>query len=138
MNDRTIAIVGSRKGINRERVLEFVDHLTEQYIVISGGASGVDTWAIERAKERGLRTRVYPADWKKHGRGAGFHRNKVMVNLADEVAAFWDGESRGTAHTIKTAIEMRRPIVVFSPHGNVIRFVDEDGTVYEHSDNSEG
>lgn len=131
-NDRYIAIVGSREGINRVRVEEFVDRLNpHRTIVVSGGAKGVDSWAVARAKELGIRTRVFPAQWEKHGKQAGFIRNKLIVQHSQDVVAFWDGKSKGTEHTIEYAIEMRKPVAIFSPHGNLVRWVDENGIIWE-------
>lgn len=146
--ERRIAIVGSREGINRERVQEFVGMLDPTTtVVISGGARGVDSWAVEAAKERDIRVRVYPAHWKVHAecncrnksggsicKYAGFRRNKVMIDAADDVVAFWDGKSSGTAHSIEYAIEQRKPVAIFSPHGNLVRFIDDDGTVWEQNE----
>lgn len=117
-----IAIVGSREGIDRNAVEEFINHLDSDHnIVISGGAKGVDSWAAERAEARGIETLVIRPNWKKHGNGAGFRRNKLIVHEADSVVAFWDGESRGTEHTIKTAIEAGKHTAVFSASGVLLR-----------------
>lgn len=44
----------------------------------------------------------YPR-WDLHGKGAGFARNRAICYSADRIVAFWDGESRGTKHTVDTA-----------------------------------
>jgi hypothetical protein len=71
--------------------------------IISGGADGADAMAKRYAHARGWPYREFPADWKKWGKAAGILRNRDIVRHADQVIAFWDGESRGTAHTIETA-----------------------------------
>lgn len=98
-----IAIVGSRNYPDAKRVFEFVHELPPDTVVVSGGAGGVDTWAILQAKRDGLATKVYPADWGKYGMSAGFRRNQTIVDDVDCVVAFWDGVSRGTADTIAKA-----------------------------------
>lgn len=110
-----IAIVGSRDYPDRRAVEAFVAQLPADTIVISGGAPGVDTWADDAAHRRGLITVVFRADWDAHGRSAGFRRNVLIVDEADEVVAFWDGESRGTAHTIGIAHKHGKPVHVFQP-----------------------
>lgn len=45
-----VGVVGSRKGVDRERVQRFLHSLHRKYpdaIVVSGGAKGVDAWAEE-------------------------------------------------------------------------------------------
>jgi hypothetical protein len=65
---------------------------------------------------------VFPADWDKHGKAAGFLRNTTIIENADWVVAFWDGTSRGTSDSIKKAHAAGKPISVFSPTGHVRHF----------------
>lgn len=73
--------------------------------VISGGARGADRLGEEWARRNGIPLQVFPANWKKYGRSAGFERNELMgrKDHADALIALWDGESRGTAHMIECA-----------------------------------
>ena len=71
--------------------------------IVSGGAQGVDRAGEKYAEDTGTPLKVFPADWNKHGRGAGFIRNAQMAEYADALIAIWDGESRGTTHMIETA-----------------------------------
>lgn len=41
--------------------------------------------------------------WKLYGKQAGYLRNEQMAQNADALAAFWNGESRGTKHMIELA-----------------------------------
>ena len=111
---RKVAIVGSRRYADLGAVRTFVETLPLDAVVISGGARGVDTAAVDAAKARGLAVEVFPADWSQ-GLGAGFARNHTIVQAATEVVAFWDGESRGTAHTIRTAQRNGKPVTVITP-----------------------
>jgi len=43
---------------------------------------------------------------------AYFVRNSVMVQRADKLVAFWDGESRGTRMTIKIAEKLKKDIEI--------------------------
>lgn len=114
---RRIAIVGSRTGIDREAVSLFVSRLPVHWIVVSGGARGVDSWAVEAAEERGMETIVIPAEWEKYGKSAGFRRNRQIVEESDSVVAFWDGESNDTYDTMKKAIKAERELLVFNGEG---------------------
>ncbi len=113
-----IAIVGSRTWVEDGRIAQIVSLIQRKHpdaLIISGGARGVDTIAIRVAKRLGLSTKVYPADWDKHGKRAGFLRNQTLVSEADVVIAFWDGESRGTAHSIELAENAGKPCYIYKP-----------------------
>lgn len=66
--------------------------------IISGAARGADTLGARYARERGVPVLEFPADWVRLGKRAGMVRNLQMLDSADAVVAFWDGQSRGTAH----------------------------------------
>lgn len=80
--------------------------------IISGIARGADTLGTRYARERGIQVLEFPADWERLGRRAGMVRNLQMLDAADAVVAFWDGQSRGTAHTIGEAKKRGLPLRV--------------------------
>jgi hypothetical protein len=110
--EKRIAIVGSRTWQRPNKVRDFVDLLPRDTIVVSGGARGVDQIAEQRAKQRGLKVESFPADWKSHGKAAGFMRNSDIVKAADAVVAFWDGKSNGTADTVKKTQAANKPLII--------------------------
>lgn len=115
-----VAIVGSRDFPRLSAVDYRVQMLADQYgrkqlIIISGGARGVDRRAIVAAEQHGVRTEEYEADWTRLGRPAGYVRNQRLVEMADRVIAFWDGESKGTKHTIDLALRLRKSLEVHFP-----------------------
>ena len=71
--------------------------------IISGTATGVDIQGIIYAERNKIPIALYPADWNKFGKGAGFIRNKQMAENADALIAVWNGRSRGTQHMIGEA-----------------------------------
>lgn len=73
---------------------------------MSGGAKGADTLGERYAEEKGFKVKRFPADWNIHGKKAGILRNEEMANYADTCVAFWDSQSKGTAHMIKRATEL--------------------------------
>jgi hypothetical protein len=83
--------------------------------IISGGAGGVDTWARNAAKRFDTPFEEYPADWEHNGKAAGYIRNQEMVLAADKVIAFWDGQSKGTKHTIDLCLKHRTNLEVIFP-----------------------
>jgi SLOG family YspA-like protein len=72
-------------------------------VIITGGASGVDSTATDWAAVNWCQFKEYKADWKKHGRAAGPIRNQRMLDEGkpDLVVAFPGG--RGTADMVKRA-----------------------------------
>jgi hypothetical protein len=112
-----VAIVGSRDFPNADTVSVFVRSLPAGTVVVSGGARGVDQWAEEAAKARGLQTKIIYADWKNLGRRAGPIRNAEIVASADRLVAFWNGRSRGTLNAVLEARSARLPILILDATG---------------------
>lgn len=80
--------------------------------VISGGANGVDTLGEEYAYNNKLKCEVYPANWGKYGKVAGYRRNQLMAAKADALIAIWDGMSKGTKHMIDIATKQGLKVYV--------------------------
>lgn len=79
--------------------LGFIDPGSE-IVIVSGGARGADYLGERYAKEKGYKIELHKANWDKYGKRAGFIRNSEMVAIASAAICFWDGESKGTNHTI--------------------------------------
>ena len=93
-----VAIVGSR-GLT---VTDFGKYLPKECDeIVSGGARGIDSCAEEYAKKNGLKVTVFLPEYEKYGKVAPLKRNDQIADYADEVIAFWDGQSRGTIYTVK-------------------------------------
>lgn len=111
-----IAIVGSREFKDDVAVIhaisDYINQLPKDSVIISGGARGVDTWAELAAERAGLETLIFPANWKAYGKAAGMIRNKELVANCDRLVAFWDGKSKGTAHSIEQARIIGKPVEV--------------------------
>ena len=80
--------------------------------IVSGMARGADALGHRFAMENGVAVYEFPADWNKHGKSAGYIRNKEMALFADGLLAFWDGKSKGTKHMIDTARQLHLPTIV--------------------------
>lgn len=110
-----LAVVGSR-GFEFYDILKVViDELRTIYpitTIVSGGAKGADYLAEIYAAEHDLKLDVYPADWSK-GRGAGYIRNVDIWNNSDLGVAFWDGKSKGTAHSFKISEKQKKKLYIF-------------------------
>lgn len=110
-----VAIVGSREYPDEAEVRQYVAALPVETVIVSGAAHGVDSWAADEARKRGMIVHEYPADWKTHGKKAGFLRNVDIVRAANRIVAFWDGGSRGTKLTIEIAEREGKPCEVRRP-----------------------
>ena len=73
--------------------------------IISGHAKGADQMAEMYAQEMGIKTEVYPANWNRYGKKAGYLRNVQMAEEGkpDLIIAFPGG--KGTAMMIKIGKE---------------------------------
>lgn len=111
-------IVAGSRGFNDyellKRKLDYVlrNRVDERITIVSGTAKGADQLGEQYAKERGYALMRYPADWDKHGKSAGYIRNKEMAKNADGLIAFWDGKSRGTKHMIDLAREQGLKVII--------------------------
>lgn len=63
--------------------------------VLTGGASGADSFGESIARSLGIPSRRFLPDWKKYGRAAGPIRNAEMARNADAVILLPGG--KGTA-----------------------------------------
>lgn len=105
-----IAIIGSRNFDNYKLVVETLKpYQSKISLVISGGAKGADSLGEHWAKQNNINTLIFLPDWDKHGKRAGFIRNEDIIKNCDGVLAFWDGESKGTAHSLSLAEKYNKP-----------------------------
>lgn len=110
-----IAIVGSRNYPQLEEVRKFVRTLPRSSTIVSGGAVGVDSVAVDEAKKLGLNVKVFDANWEKDKTCAGFLRNKKVVAYADRCVAFQWKNSPGTADVIYRFRQAKKRVEVRSP-----------------------
>ncbi|TAL45507.1 MAG: hypothetical protein EPN91_02025 [Salinibacterium sp.] len=69
--------------------------------------------ADQIGKRLGFAVEEFKADWETYGRRAGIVRNLAMLDTRpDLVIACWDGESKGTAHTMTEARKRGIPVEV--------------------------
>jgi predicted Rossmann fold nucleotide-binding protein DprA/Smf involved in DNA uptake len=112
-----ICVAGSRKIKDKELVLKALSYAPQMTTLVSGGAEGVDTIAEEIAKEQNIPIERYLPDWHTHGKKAGYLRNRTMVDHCDFVIVVWDGNSKGSKHTMDIAIEKGKPVLVIMQDG---------------------
>jgi hypothetical protein len=109
-----IVITGSREWADRVVIHDALATLAPGSTVVVGGARGADTIAEQEAYALGFKVVRMPADWKTHGRVAGFIRNQAMLDTRpDRVFAFQVGRSRGTQDTIDRAQHAGYQTIIF-------------------------
>ena len=106
-----VAVIGSRGFDNYELVKTALSPL-KITLLVSGGAKGADSLGERYAKENNIETLIFKPDWEKHGKAAGMIRNTDIVNNAETIIAFWDGESRGTKDSISKAEKLEKTIII--------------------------
>lgn len=111
-NIEVLCISGSRQFKNLDLVKNILEKLSDNIIIIHGGAKGVDSFVEKIANRLGIETIIFEAQWKEYGKGAGMIRNKEMLKQCDMLIAFWDGKSKGTKGTIEAAEKMSIPYEV--------------------------
>lgn len=83
-------------------------------VVVHGAARGADTVAGFWALTSGLTAERHPADWDRHGPGAGPVRNREMVAAgADVCLAFPRPSSAGTWDCVRKAAHAGIPVRIF-------------------------
>ena len=78
--------------------MSYVD-VNDITLVVGACPTGADKIAEDLATAWGWKVERYPADWRTHGKAAGFIRNQQMVDSgADICLAFRRNGSAGTTH----------------------------------------
>ncbi len=80
--------------------------------IISGGANGIDTLAEQYADAHRLSKYILRPRYDLYGRAAPLRRSEQMVDIADAVLVIWDGQSKGTNHTVKYTQKTGKPITL--------------------------
>lgn len=111
-------VAGTRTFTNAPTFYAIMDKLLANHTditIVAGGAHGADELAKQYAKTKGYAYKEFPADWDLYGKRAGFVRNEAMHKYIAQfekrgVVLFWDGQSRGTAHSFSLAKTYNNPL----------------------------
>lgn len=124
-----VIVAGGRDFNNMLMARHYLDKLlSNKDVIVEGGARGADFQGLVYALMTGIEMISIPADWNLHGKQAGPLRNIEMSKTGDALIAFWDGQSRGTAHMINTMLRSGKPVTVIyysykdivKPHRSVL------------------
>lgn len=114
-----VAVIGSR-SIDNIDIGDYMPYSTE--VIVSGGALGIDFLAEKFADKHKITKEIFLPDFRQYKRGAPLRRNKLIVDNADYILAFWDGKSKGTKYTIDYAKKSGKRVSVY---------MVEDGSIFE-------
>jgi len=116
-----VIIAGSRTITDYGTVLNAIQKsgfkITE---IVSGTARGVDQLGERYGMDECIPIKKFKPDWSKYKKTAGFIRNEKMVNYVYPYGALvliWDGQSAGSAHTLKYAKKKGIKIYLHIPGG---------------------
>jgi hypothetical protein len=99
-----VLVTGSRDWETPQDVFDVLAALRPNLVIHGGCPTGADAFAEQWCADTGTPQDMHPADWGKHGRRAGYLRNKEMVDeRPDLVVAFLLPGSKGTQMTIDLA-----------------------------------
>ena len=112
-----VAVIGSRSAPTdaKERIKAAMPPYATE--IVSGGAKGIDEAARDAAKELGLPIKEFLPDYTAYGRRAPLVRNDAIVDYADMVLAFWDGESHGTQYVIGECLKKGKRVIYIPLEG---------------------
>lgn len=108
-----VAVIGSRDFNDYEEVKQTLSTINIT-LLVSGGAKGADTLGERYAKEHNIETKIFLPDWEKHDKKAGFLRNTDIINEAELIIAFWDGQSKGTKDSIEKAFKSEKKLLIIT------------------------
>ena len=110
-----LAVVGSRTFNDYDLLKSKLDEIHKRKpitVIVSGGAKGADSLAERWARENRIELLIFLPDWDKYGKKAGYLRNEDIVKNSDAVVAAWNGESKGTEHSINLAKEYNKSCLI--------------------------
>lgn len=113
-----LIVAGGRNFIDTQVMITVLMDLVEKGKIdpnpelVCGMARGADILAFRLWKQENMQIHVFPAEWDKYGKSAGFRRNKEMGEFADAAVCFWDGNSKGTKHMIDIMNRLNKPVYV--------------------------
>lgn len=122
-----VAIIGSRTYTDYVKMKKLLDSILvglsavgSPMCILTGGAVGADSLAMQWCKENNIECEVFLPDYKKvkPPQFAPLKRNEQIVQNADKVIAFWDGYSKGTLDAIQKAVQNNKRVTIIPFKGD--------------------
>lgn len=117
------ALVYGGRDFRNQRFLEQELDKLDITTIVHGDARGADRMAGNWAKQRGIPCEVYPADWNRDGKQAGFIRNARMLEQSkpDILVGFPGGS--GTRHMTNLGKAKGFRILLLDPRSQKTRAI---------------
>lgn len=107
VKDMIKVIIAGSRGFNDYKLLATTcDHMLQNHRdveIVSGGAAGADKLGELYAEQYGYEIKQFIPDWSANGNAAGYMQSQVIVNYADALIVFWNGEDKETLYLIQIA-----------------------------------
>jgi len=135
---KKVAVVGSRTFKDfklLEKEITNIIKINDISEIVSGGAKGADRVGRSFATIHKLSLKEFIPNWKVNGvynSRAGFERNNLIIERADIVFAFWNGESRGTKNSIDLAKKLGKELHVI--YFEEVSYTKEELEVFKQRD----
>lgn len=119
---KTVLVTGSRDWDDTETIQRVLDHVVSleyrgtKFTLREGGARGADKITREQALILGWSVETFEADWSRYKKGAGFIRNKAMVEthpVPSLCIAFIRNNSRGATMCAELAEDAGIPTLYY-------------------------
>ena len=116
--NKVIGIVGTRTRDSYQDCLKVKTAFLQVYrpgdTICSGLCSkGADYFAVVISRKFHTKTLWFPADWEKHGKGAGMIRNTDIAKHSDIlIACVSEDRTGGTEDTIQKYTDMGKPDLI--------------------------
>lgn len=110
------AVIGGRDFDDYELLKSFLDSIKMPIdLIVSGGClNSPDILGEKYADDNCIEKLIFKPEWDKYGRSVAFVRNKLIIDNADIVIAFWDGKSKGTKHSLDYAKKKNKHIKIIN------------------------
>jgi len=106
-----ISFTGHRNAAIDPAVLSNLAALYPSATWAHGNARGADSEVAEFAVKAGIKQLIVLPDYNRHGRGAPFVRNRILVDSCDMLVAFYDNrKTGGTAYTVNYARQRQKRV----------------------------
>lgn len=113
-----VAVVGTRDPTpaQLDDVWRLMLSFPKGTVVVSGGARGIDAYAVLCAQALGLSVEVFRPEYDRYeGNLAPLIRNRKIAQRCDAMHAWPGPKSRGTYHAIEMARLLKRRVIEHRP-----------------------